>query len=554
MKNLSNLSCFVWLFVCSLFIGTANAQTITWTDVTESQTTLPDGVKLYKGTRDTPKLQAWLLEVDLNNENLAVRSYIGSNTLVPNHVKNNEAFAAINGGYFGGSTSYSAVVYPGELKAKNVGALTRNGNSYPVMRSLFSINTNFECSVDWIYHYGEQTDDIYTFSAPMNYKYNDPTPKTAPDKNNGGAYTDILTGIGGGPVLIKNGEKNITYNQEIMWGSGVGLDNRDPRTAVGYTDDNHVYMFVADGRQSSVSEGVSLSELADILLEYDCIGAVNLDGGGSSGMAVGGQFVSSPSEQRSVPSILAVTTRDKVKMPGIPDFEEIIDTDDEEAEKIGTGWFETANDGYYGASKSLLAEKGTGQNYYKFNITPPADVYSEVYGWWVSASNRAKDTPFIIKHKYGEETVTVDQTQNGMSWAYIGEFVFAGDGTDYVTVSDEATVGTYVVADAVRVISFGEEEQVSAIEDTHNETLFQIQCYPNPVKKQANITFQLPSTSFVSLKIFNSNGKQISMLENRKLPAGKFNYKFDTNQWANGMYFYSLTIDNKVYASKIIVK
>ncbi len=552
---MKKITCILFIFIVLYSFSFVQSQTITWEDVTANQT-LPEGVKLLKGTRSTPKLQAWILDVDLNNTNLAVRPYIGASAIVPTHTANNEAFAAINAGFFGGSTSYSAVVYPGELKAKNVGALTRNSLSYPVMRSMFSVNTKFQCSVDWIYHYGDKPENIYTFDAPMSYAANDPTPQSAPNQSNGGKMTDILVGIGGAPVLIKDGEKRITYNEEIMWGSGVGLDNRDPRTAVGYTADNHVIMFVADGRQAStVSEGVSLSELADILLSFNCVEAMNLDGGGSSGMAVGNKFVSSPSEQRAVPSILAITTRDKVKMAGVPDFEQIIDTESANAEKIGSGWFETANSGFYGNSKSLLAPKGNGVNYYKFNITPPADMYSEVYGWWVSATNRAQNTPYIVKFKNGADTVYVNQTQNGSSWVRIGKYVFKGDGSDWVAISDEATLGSYVVADAIRVISFGEKEQVNTnLNNLNTSNLYDIKAFPNPAAGQTTISFHLTKQSFVQLTIYNSNGQVVSTLVSEDLPNGTHNYVFDGGQRGSGLYIYTLMIEGKQFAGKIIVE
>jgi len=57
----------------------------------------------------------------------------------------------------------------------------------------------------------------------------------------------------------------------------------DPRTAVGIESDNkHMWMVIVDGRQKGYSEGVTLAELAKIMLDLGCRDAVNLDGGGSS--------------------------------------------------------------------------------------------------------------------------------------------------------------------------------------------------------------------------------------------------------------------------------
>lgn len=56
-----------------------------------------------------------------------------------------------------------------------------------------------------------------------------------------------------------------------------------PRTAVATTaDGDTLWLVVVDGRQRRYSEGVTLAELAEIMLELGADAALNLDGGGSS--------------------------------------------------------------------------------------------------------------------------------------------------------------------------------------------------------------------------------------------------------------------------------
>lgn len=60
-----------------------------------------------------------------------------------------------------------------------------------------------------------------------------------------------------------------------------------PRTLVGVDSERRfVLMVVADGRQKGYSEGISLSEAAQVMKQHGCRDAVNLDGGGSSIMLV----------------------------------------------------------------------------------------------------------------------------------------------------------------------------------------------------------------------------------------------------------------------------
>jgi len=70
-----------------------------------------------------------------------------------------------------------------------------------------------------------------------------------------------------------------------------GLDDTDthPRTAVGYSKNGRIlYLVVVDGRQPLYSEGMTLAELADLMIGLGAQFAMNLDGGGSSTMVVVG--------------------------------------------------------------------------------------------------------------------------------------------------------------------------------------------------------------------------------------------------------------------------
>ncbi len=83
--------------------------------------------------------------------------------------------------------------------------------------------------------------------------------------------------IGGGTLLVKNGEKaEITHN----------VSGNNPRTALG-TDKTgkKLYLITVDGR-NNYSAGMTLSALADFMLEYGIYNGINFDGGGSTAMVV----------------------------------------------------------------------------------------------------------------------------------------------------------------------------------------------------------------------------------------------------------------------------
>ena len=92
---------------------------------------------------------------------------------------------------------------------------------------------------------------------------------------------DILYGVSFGPVLVANGE----ITQQAKEGSGV-----NPRTAIGQRSDGAILMLVIDGRQVA-SLGATLQDLIEIFQEYGAVNACNLDGGSSSLMWFGGDYI-----------------------------------------------------------------------------------------------------------------------------------------------------------------------------------------------------------------------------------------------------------------------
>lgn len=557
MRLVKNIVLLICVLAVALF---AQDSTITWTEITGNYS-LPAGVKVFKGTRSNPKLQAFYFDVDLNNEQIAVRSYLTSSaanlkTLTPRF----GAIAAVNGGFFSGSSSLSSVIYPGEVMAQNVTALTRDSKSYPVIRSMFSLNKNFEPAVNWIYHFDNTVSGVYQFTQPLAYISNDPTPKSAPAKSSGSAMTNLLTGIGGAPTLVKNGQRTVTYNEEIMWGSGVGLTGGDPRTAVGYTADKHVIIFVADGRQETLSAGVSLIELADILISLGCVEGMNLDGGGSTQMTIGNVYVNSPSEQyRSIPSILAIVDRDSVKFPASETgVELIIDTEDANCSLVGGGWFATANAGYYGTSSSMLNYIGTGDKQAIYRTSLNKSILCKVYSWWVAANNRSTDTPYVVVHANGRDTVRVNQATNGSKWNFIGQYNFSSDPSQCVIISNQATTGTYIVADALRLLTADSVEIVTSVDPkTKSDNLISTyelgQNFPNPFNSTTLIRFSIPNAGIVRLTVYDLFGREVKSLVNCWQTAGNHRVSFTADNLPTGVYFYKLQAGDYSRTKKMIL-
>jgi len=104
-----------------------------------------------------------------------------------------------------------------------------------------------------------------------------------------------------GPSLVENGEISVDTNTEV----GQAMSS-NPRTAIGIIDENHYIIIVSDGRTSE-SKGLSLYQMAEVMISYGVKTAYNLDGGGSSTLYFNGQVINKPTTGGSKISERAVS-------------------------------------------------------------------------------------------------------------------------------------------------------------------------------------------------------------------------------------------------------
>lgn len=152
--------------------------------------------------------------------------------------------------------------------------------------------------------------DGFDYLDPATYKPGDYCPKGGdPVKvksyaaSRGNVYSARLPGR---PILYINATNVISFDTPVgkihnaisgdrmlvvKGKAATGLDNTvlEPRTAIGVNQNGRWLMLVVvDGRQPGYSEGVTLAELANLLISLNIYSGINLDGGGSSTMVIEG--------------------------------------------------------------------------------------------------------------------------------------------------------------------------------------------------------------------------------------------------------------------------
>ncbi len=77
--------------------------------------------------------------------------------------------------------------------------------------------------------------------------------------------------------------------------------------------------------------------------------------------------------------------------------------------------------------------------------------------------------------------------------------------------------------------------------------------FPNPFNPTTTISFELPSRSFVSLKIFDMLGRDVSTIVSGELPAGSYTRQWNGSGFASGVYFYRLQAGSVVQTKKLVM-
>ena len=282
------------------------AITFNWTEV--SGLDLPAAVKIYKTTDglNGRAFNAWYAIGD--PKQIEVRVLYPGNGVTKTIDQQADAagncLVLVNGGIF--SSKYllpiGFAIYDGEQTPWRVVEddgqridreyWSADGRLHPVSRALFGVDRIGDPGVYW----------SFTPSHGTVYCYDQPIPSVAGEKvHEAGSTTYPCTPVDWtpynaltcGPVLLHNGRCPINdkktgqgyweTNYELWADDIFGVNQLADRTAVGFTAEGKVILCICDGRIDA-SKGANTLEMAAIMKGLGCVGAINLDGGGSTGM------------------------------------------------------------------------------------------------------------------------------------------------------------------------------------------------------------------------------------------------------------------------------
>jgi photosystem II stability/assembly factor-like uncharacterized protein len=233
----------------------------------------------------------------------------------------------------------------------------------------------------------------------------------------------------------------------------------------------------------------------------------------------------------------------------------------------------------YGVYKSLDG----GVHWNHIYVDPGSSMFlsvwyvDELHGWMAGVGGKVSVTtdggvtwqPQVSGTRTQLQRIRFIDAQRG--WAIgLGDIISTRDGGAHWTVEELAT-NEWLLDNSF--IAQGNEfslwacgykgtmlrlrDQLTAVSETHTPMLdnsYQLyQNYPNPFNPSTTIKYVLPHQSFVSLKVFDVLGRELTMLVDEQKQPGEYSVTFNASELPSGVYFYRLRTGDVVQTRKLIV-
>ncbi len=170
-------------------------------------------------------------------------------------------------------------------------------------------------------------------------------------------------------------------------------------------------------------------------------------------------------------------------------------------------------------------------------------------------------------HFYLRDNKLIATTYNSLGEVVVGNFVV-------YAFEDEIVKDITFLADAEKILfawagkKIGEHDfdiytvsynldKLTDFEDVYKEVLpieFALsQNYPNPFNPTTKISYSIPNQSYISLKVFDVLGREVTELINQEQSAGSYEVQFNASNLGSGVYFYKLSSRTFVESKKMIL-
>ncbi len=180
----------------------------------------------------------------------------------------------------------------------------------------------------------------------------------------------------------------------------------------------------------------------------------------------------------------------------------------------------------------------------------------------ISVDNANPDGPL---YNYGEQYVTDGSTHTRIAWSDGGTTYYSdttAPKSTRVLLGDKFTALTGVLGythNYYKLCARKNDDVVGYSTDIRKENGLLAKNYalnqnfPNPFNPSTTISYSIPSTGMVTLKVYDVLGREVSTLVNQVQANGNYRVSFNASSLPSGIYFYSLNSNNFSQVKKMIL-
>lgn len=195
---------------------------------------------------------------------------------------------------------------------------------------------------------------------------------------------------------------------------------------------------------------------------------------------------------------------------------------------------------------------------YEYNGVLPVELTS-FSGSFVEDYTLLKWTTATELNNYGFEIEK--RTGSNSSWEKIGFVDGNGNSNspkvyEFIDSKIDSSILTYRLKqiDIDGSFEFSNEIEIS-IANLKPNNFDLSQNYPNPFNPSTEISFQIPNSGVISLKVYDILGNEVSTLINKWAEAGKYQVKFNAEHLTSGIYIYELrSSETRLTRKMLLVK
>ncbi|MFC2135965.1 T9SS type A sorting domain-containing protein [Bacteroidota bacterium] len=159
--------------------------------------------------------------------------------------------------------------------------------------------------------------------------------------------------------------------------------------------------------------------------------------------------------------------------------------------------------------------------------------------------------PNIIKTDSDGNIVNQYTRQVGELNINSGDLIINSDGNLILAGAS----GSFSFSSDAYILNTSDFRTATSVEDSESIITDYIlyQNYPNPFNPSTTINYQIPQEGFVTIKVYNIIGNEITTLVNENKNAGRHSLEFDARNLASGVYIYTIRSSGYLQSKKMIL-